>query len=94
MRRHEFRHNGLTLSYLEEGGGFGRAELPFGPAKRQAANQQDCLRWAGGGIDNPAPDAIRDAIRPHSPNRRGARRYEYVVSSTGGPPTRVHSLTS
>jgi hypothetical protein len=59
--------------------------MPFGrrlttcPAKQQAANRQNCLRWAGGGIDNPAPDGILDAIRPHSLNRRGARRNEYVV---------------
>jgi hypothetical protein len=53
--------------------------MPFGPAKRQAANQQNCLRCAGGGIDNPAPDAIR----PHSPNRRGARRNEYLVVQSG-----------
>jgi hypothetical protein len=43
---------------------------------RQAANQQNCLRWAEGGIDNPAPDAIR----PHSPIVAGREEIKMWIS--------------
>jgi hypothetical protein len=56
----------------------------------RAANQRNFLRWAGGGIDNPAPDGIRMASCPTARSVAGRRQSMPTLSGDFPQPDYFH----